>query len=93
LPFLYPAVSTVCGCGKNRRWGRSGDPGSRWRRENLRWVDDFECLAFRSIDEFVVDEQASSERVSTGLGGWRNDGRGDLRLLVGFSVREFNLRS
>jgi len=31
---------------------------------NLRWVDNFECLALNGVDEFVIDEQTCSVKIS-----------------------------
>jgi hypothetical protein len=48
-------------------WQKGGvGPTFRTVREErvLRGVDDFECLAFRGIDEFVVDEQPGSVKFS-----------------------------
>jgi hypothetical protein len=39
-------------------------------RGNLRGIDGFESLSFRSIDEFVVDEQSCSIQLACFLGFW-----------------------
>ena len=52
LQFLNPALASP-------RKGRSGLSGPTLQR-NLRWVDNFECLALNGVDEFVIDEQTGS---------------------------------
>src|SRR5271155_3626646 len=63
LPFLY--ILAKCSAG----W-RKGGAGPTFRNVirwegKLRGIDDFKGLAFTGLDEFVVDEQASSIEIST----------------------------
>ena|SRR5277367_4083609 len=62
LPFLDKIFSkNVLHGGEKAGPVRSREGG----RGNLRWIDDFEGLAFAGLDELVVDEQASSVEIST----------------------------
>jgi len=62
LPFLDKIFSkNVLHGGEKAGPVRSREGG----RGNLRWIDDFEGLAFAGLDELVVDEQASSIVIST----------------------------
>lgn len=57
LPFLNVSQKFMM------RWQNYGGAGPILRHfgwEDLRGIDSFEGLAFNSIDEFVVDEQSSS---------------------------------
>jgi hypothetical protein len=57
---------TIKAVNSNTKAERCGNP-QPGRRGKLRGIDDFECLSLRGIDEFVVDEQASSIVISTAL--------------------------